>query len=137
MNQLIIECRLTKPVDFKQSKAGDSYAVLSLAQSSKNKAGEWESIYVNATCFKYVAQKCEGLQKGDRVLVSGSIKMNVFQDKMGANRYSINMIAQSLLHITKTAQSGDFADSAADNLAPLNIPTYDTSSPVFTDDLPF
>lgn len=135
MNQLIIECRLTKPVDFKQSQAGDSYAVLSLAQSSKNKAGEWESLYISAACFKYVAQKCEGLQKGDRVLVSGSIKMNVFQDKMGANRYSINMIAQSLLHITKTAQLAG-SPEPENTLVSHNIPTYDDPAYNF-DNVPF
>lgn len=129
MNQLIIEGRLTKPVDFKESRNGEPYAVLNLAQSKKDKQGEWESLYVRATCFKWTAKKAEGLQKGDRVLVSGPIKINTYDDKMGTKRYSLDMVAQEVLPVSKAEYK------ASESTPDLEIPQYDTSAD--TTDIPF
>jgi single-strand DNA-binding protein len=97
MNKLFFEGRLTKPAEVKTSQSGNEYATLNLSQSKKNKNGEFESIFVRASCFKFNVKKVSELQKGDRVLVSGPISMDTYQDKQGQTRYSLNMLVEDVL----------------------------------------
>ena len=103
MNNFIVEARVTFPPEVKTSKNGENYVVFKVAHSVKNRLDRWDTTYVKCSAFKYNAAKAEGLQKGDRVLVAGPIKIAEWHDAHGKNRSSLDMIVNDIVLVKPRA----------------------------------
>lgn len=97
MNNFIVEARVSFPPEVKTSKNGENYVVFKVAHSTKNRLDGWDTTYVKCSAFKYNAAKAEGLQKGDRVLVSGPIKLAEWLDAHGKTRSSLDMVVNDIV----------------------------------------
>lgn len=118
MNTLIIAARVSFPPEIKTAPSGDPFVNVNLAHSKKLKDGTWESTYIKATAWRYQAQVCQDLQKGDRVLVSGPIKLHSYTEKKtGLEKQRLEMTINDVLVL----KPREYADTS------LEVPTYDQS----------
>ncbi|WP_075727277.1 single-stranded DNA-binding protein [Corynebacterium aquilae] len=91
MAQTIIVGNLGKTPELKTSQAGKPYATFSVAwtESTRDSAGQWVDgpvTWVHVTCFGRTAQNVANcLTKGDRVLVTGDMKLETWHSDQGAN----------------------------------------------------
>ena len=138
-------------------KSGVSVAKFSIAtnESYKDKAGEWQTItqWHDIVCWRGLAERAEkALRKGSLAFIEGKLTHRKWQDQNGIDRYSTEVVAQTLRPLEKRENSGgNFGGSfptANDELPTSTTPstTPNTSAPAANsgnnfageeDDLPF
>lgn len=118
--RITIEGGLTRDPELAFAASGNAHVRFSVAVGSrrKNQAGQWEdgeSAFWDCVAFKRLAENiAESLHKGDRVIVTGTLKPETYE-KDGQQRRSIKVmvdnIGPSLLFatasVTKAARSGN------------------------------
>ena len=105
-NVVVIEGRLTREPDMR--KAGETdIAVLSVAYSlNYKKDGEWvdKSGFVDVKAWKYLADKCADLHKGDPVIITGKLDFESWQTKDHENRSKVIITASKIGFLTKSEE---------------------------------
>ncbi|MGA2937058.1 MAG: single-stranded DNA-binding protein [Syntrophobacteraceae bacterium] len=93
MNQCILTGNLGADPDIRYSQNGDAIATFNLAfRLSKDKTG-----WVKVTCFNKTAELAETyLHKGAKVLLSGNLDYNQWENQEGQQRTSIQLIANRI-----------------------------------------
>ena len=93
MNQCILTGNLGADPELKYSQNGDPIATFNLAfRLSKDKTG-----WVKVTCFNKTAELAETyLHKGAKVLLSGNLDYNQWENQEGQQRTSIQLIANRI-----------------------------------------
>lgn len=82
---------LTGRLNFIEYKALETGTVIArLLISKKGKGDDYESYSVSL--FNDNAEKCNGMEKGNYVYVTGKMQINKYTDKNGANREEIRLI---------------------------------------------
>src|SRR4030042_5862595 len=99
VNNITILGNLTRDPELRFTPNGTAVVSFGLAvnRNIKNKnSGEWETQvdFFNVTAWFKLAENCaESLNKGDRVLISGRLSQDSWDDKDGQKRSSYRIIA--------------------------------------------
>ena len=81
----------------------------------------------------------EYLRKGSKVYIEGSLRTNKWQDKSGGDRYSTEIIANSMQMLdSKGGSAGGGATAPMQESAPVSAePVAAAAAVEFDDDIPF
>lgn len=99
VNNITILGNLTRDPELRFTPSGTAVASFGIAvnRNIQNKtSGEWEAQvdFFNVTTWYKLAENCaESLNKGDRVLVSGRLSQDNWEDKEGQKRSAVKIIA--------------------------------------------
>jgi single-strand DNA-binding protein len=142
VNKVILVGRLTRDVDLRSLKNGDSVANASLATSEKwtDKSGEKQekAEFHNLIFFRGLADlAAKYLVKGSQIYVEGKLATRKYE-KDGVERYTTEIIVNDMKFISsgKKKEEGDEPAAAAPPKAsPPPKPTQHFDD--FDDDIPF
>ena len=97
-----------KDVELKFGAKDIAIATFSLAHTPRNlnaTSGEWEdgeTMWFKVVAFKSKAEKiADTVQKGDSVLVVGTLKQSSYVDKEGKSRTSLEIVADEVALVVK------------------------------------
>ena len=99
VNNITILGNITRDPELRFTPSGTAVVGFGLAvnRNVQNKnSGEWQSEvdFFNVTAWYKLAENCaESLSKGDRVLVSGRLSQDSWEDKEGQKRSTVKVIA--------------------------------------------
>lgn len=99
VNNITILGNITRDPELRFTPSGTAVVNFGLAvnRSIQNKnSGEWQTEvdFFNITAWYKLAENCaESLSKGDRVLVSGRLSQDSWEDKEGQKRSTVKIIA--------------------------------------------
>jgi len=99
VNNITILGNITRDPELRFTPSGTAVVSFGLAvnRSIQNKkSGEWQTEvdFFNVTAWYKLAENCaESLGKGDRVLVSGRLSQDSWEDKEGQKRSTVKVIA--------------------------------------------
>lgn len=126
MNKVILMGRLTKDVELKFSKGeGKGIANFTIAVN-RFKKGEVD--FINCVSFGKQAETiAEYTQKGQQVLIEGSLRIENYKDKEGKNRTSASIIVNSF----------EFVGSKGDSKPPKTDDFLEEVTPESDEDLPW
>jgi single-strand DNA-binding protein len=137
LNSLQIVGNLTRDAELKYTPNGMAVAKLSIAvnRSYKNKSDQWvdETSFFDVEAWAKLAERLNGVQKGQRVLVVGSLKQETWE-KDGDKQSKVKIIADSVELIQRREKQE------------IKLPTIKVDSKTgvsyevqgdFTDDVPF
>ncbi len=99
VNNITILGNITRDPELRFTPSGTAVVNFGLAvnRSVQNKnSGEWQTEvdFFNITAWYKLAENCaESLSKGDRVLVSGRLSQDSWEDKEGQKRSTVKVIA--------------------------------------------
>ena len=106
LNTVILQGRLTKDVELKQTGTGKEFAVVSMAvqRSYKNHEGNYDTDFFDVLFSgKQAESVAKFFQKGDAILIEGSIQQKHFTDREGKKRTTYNIVANKF-HFNAGAQ---------------------------------
>ena len=99
MNKIELMGRLTKDVELKDSKKGEKYGIFTLAVPRKLKKDETDFI----DCVVFGTKTCEALtkytEKGNRIIVVGSLQIDSFTNKDGNTKKSVYVIVDDFYFV--------------------------------------
>lgn len=82
MNKIELMGRLTKDVEIKKSKAGNDWAVFTLAVARDKETTD----FIDCLGFGKMAETLvKYVEKGNRIIVCGSLQINSYTNKEGQN----------------------------------------------------
>lgn len=143
VNKVTLIGHLGKDPEVKYLSESNPVAKFSLAttESYKDKNGEWKDSteWHNIVAWRYLAEKAEkSLKKGMMVYVEGKITTRTYDDKDGIKRSITEIIASSLVNLTKR-DSDSNAGGSQENLQSNNASgaEHNDENITQTDDLPF
>ena len=144
VNNITILGNITRDPELRFTPSGTAVVNFGLAvnRNVQNKnSGEWETEadFFNVTAWYKLAENCaESLTKGDRVLVSGRLSQDSWEDKEGQKRCSVKIIANVIAPSLEFASCKLERNPRLDN-GGVTAPPQDTGEEVdFTDeDIPF
>ena len=116
LNRVQLLGRIGKDPEFKESKSGVSVCSFSVATSENIKKGDnWEeqTEWHNIVCFGKLSEIAgKYINKGDLVLIEGSIKTDIYRSKDGIEKKATKIIANKLqlLSGNKTGDNHDEND---------------------------
>ncbi len=147
-NNITIIGNLTRDPELRFTPGGAAVTDIGVAwnESRRNKdTQEWESIpsYFDITCWFDLAENVAAtLRKGDRVIVTGNLKWDSWQNADGETRSKVKVIADDVApslrfatiengSIQKTQSRGGFNNEPQSTPPPAPEPTYDPNEEPF------
>ena len=118
---------LAADAERRTSQAGKAWVRLRVGVG-KDEEVQWLSLAV----FGKAAEHAAGLRKGDRVYAEGTIKLNVWRGKDGADRSELSVAAFKCEQTHRIGRKRERAAAAADVNASNN-----TAASSFDDEIPF
>lgn len=106
LNTVILQGRLTKDVELKQTSTGKEFAVVSMAvqRSYKNHEGNYDTDFFDVLFSgKQAENVAKFFHKGEAILIEGSIQQKHFIDREGKKRTTYNVVANKF-HFNGGAQ---------------------------------
>jgi single-strand DNA-binding protein len=139
MNSIVISGRLTRRPELKQTKTNKYMSDFSIAvnRGTKNEDGDYEVDYINCRCWNKTAENlCNYQDKGDLIIVEGSIRVENYTDKDGNNKYATYVLANNIEYTSKKQVS---EKQEAQALAQNSINNWDSGKEIVIDpdELPF
>lgn len=139
-NKAILIGRMTADPELKQTGTGVYVVGFSIAVDRRySSGGERKADFISIVAWRQQAEFiCKYFHKGDPIGIDGSIQTRNYQDKTGAKRTVVEVVADNVFF---TAPKGSSSTQAAD----MSIPNVTYSNGAFTDfeevetddDLPF
>jgi len=109
-----VQGNVGKTPEVRQTKTGKAMVRFGVASTKKVEGREPVTSWVNVVAFDEMAENiAANVKQGDRVIVSGRLEVETYQDKDGAERTSVTLLADdagvSLRwgRKAKTAERGD------------------------------
>jgi single-strand DNA-binding protein len=99
---ITLEGGLTRDPELSYGKSGKAWARFSVAVGSRRKTqdGKWEdgeSAFWDCSAFGSIAENLvESLHKGDRVIVTGTLRPDVYKDKEGNDKRTLKVIVSNI-----------------------------------------
>lgn len=148
LNCAIIMGRLTADPELRTTTSGISVTSFSVAvDRSYQKAGEErQTDFINVVAWRQTAEfVTRYFHKGSMIAVQGSIQTRNYEDKTGAKRTAVEIVADNVSFCGSKAESGtgNFQPQAAVQPAATPTPSFSTagaddfSSVAMEDELPF
>lgn len=127
MNSISLSGRLTKKPELKQTSTSKYVSDFTLAvnRGIKNENGEYEVDFINCRCWNKTAENlCRYQDKGDYILVEGSIRYGTYTDKDGKERHTTYVLANSIEWTSKKNEKQE-TQSNWDSAKDIEIPQED------------
>lgn len=152
VNKVILIGRLGKDPELRRTASQLAVTTLSLAtsESRKDQSGEWveKTEWHNVVVFGRNAENCQRfIGKGSQVYVEGRLQTRKWTDKEGRDRYTTEVVANSVKFLGKKGegQGGGYSPQGAGSSAISGLATADSlaQSPAIEqvsfddDDIPF
>ena len=145
MNKVVLLGRLTKDIELRYTESNVAVGNLTLAvkRRIKNTNGEYESDFINCTCWKETAETMNKyLKKGDQVLVEGRIQTRNYEDKDGNKRYATEVVIEHMDFVSsKKEQTTEVKEEPKEEKNPFEDMKEkveaDQSIEISDEDLPF
>lgn len=101
INKIFLLGRLGKDPELKMTQSQTAICNFSLATTERLKEGE-KTEWHNIICFGKTAENCSKyLAKGSQVHIEGKIQTRKWQDKEGRDRYTTEILANSVTFLSK------------------------------------
>lgn len=98
MNKIELMGRLVKDIELKEGKNKNTYGVFTLAIARKENKEVTD--FVDCIVFGKLAETMkEYTEKGNRIIVTGSIHFDKYVSKDGENKTSINVIVEDFFFV--------------------------------------
>lgn len=84
INLVMVDGALSKDVEVKTAKSGTKWGTLSLAHSVAHKKDQvvtYKTMWLTVSVFGKTAERLDGLGKGSRILVEGTLNQEEWNDK--------------------------------------------------------
>ena len=139
MNNITLYKKKKKKPELKQTKTNKYMSDFSIAvnRGIKNEDGEYEVDYINCRCWNKAAENlCNYQDKGNLIIVEGSLRVENYTDKDGNNRYLTYVLANNIEYtIRKQVTEKEEAQAQAEN----TINNWDSAKDmdITPEDLPF
>ena len=98
MNKVVLLGNFTAKPELRYTQNKKSVATFSLAvqRDFKNQDGDYEADFINCYAFGKTGEViAEHFDKGNKILVSGSIRVNSYETDKGDRRYSVKVAVDS------------------------------------------
>jgi len=110
INKVTLIGNLGKDPEVKHLESGAVVARLTVAtnENYRDKAGEWQTIteWHTVTAWRGLAERAEKyMKKGGMVYVEGKLSTRKWQDQNGNDRYTTEIVAQTLRSLEKRERS--------------------------------
>ena len=119
MNRVNLLGRITKDIELKQTKNEINYTRFSIAvkRDLKDESGEYGTDFFNIVAWRKTAEFISKyFKKGNRIAISGKLQQNIYTDKDGNERTSVEIVAEDI----------DFIDKKKDNVdEPIEVKKED------------
>jgi single-strand DNA-binding protein len=115
LNKIMLIGNLGRDPELNVTQDGTPVTKFSLAVSRKTSTGEKETEWFNIVAWRQLAEICERyLHKGSKVYIEGRLTQRKYTDREGAQRTSVEVIANDMQMLdSKSASSGSESYSAA------------------------
>ncbi len=125
VNKVILLGRLGKDPELRYTSSQLPVASFSLAtgERRKDQSGNWveHTEWHNITTFNKTAELCSNyLKKGREVYIEGRIQTRKWQDKEGKDRYTTEIIANSVQFIGSRSDGAGSGSSASSGAMPFS-----------------
>lgn len=148
LNCAIIMGRLTADPELRTTTSGISVTSFSVAvdRSYQKPGEERQTDFINVVAWRQTAEfVTRYFHKGSMIAVQGSIQTRNYEDKTGAKRTAVEIVADNVSFCGSKAESGtgNFQPQAAAQSAASPAPSFSTagaddfSSVAMEDELPF
>jgi single-strand DNA-binding protein len=151
INSVSISGNLTRDPELRTTGSGTPVCGLRIAVNERRKntvTNEWDdrANYFDVTVWKGLGEWLAGhLRKGDQIAVHGRLQWREWQDKDGNNRQSVDIVADSIVPVTRDGEGGGSrASRALESDVPIDtgdlppVPVGTAATPVDdSDDIPF
>lgn len=150
INRVVISGNLTRDPELRQTAGGMAILSFGVAVNDRRRnqqTGEWEDYpnYIDCTMFGNRANSLSGiLSKGMKVAIEGKLRWSQWE-RDGQKRSKIEVIVDELEFMSSRNGGGQgYSQAPAQSYgqaqsygAPAAMPSIDTSSSVYDDDIPF
>jgi len=133
INKVILLGNLGKDPEVRSTPGGLTICRFSLAtgERKKDQSGQWvdHTEWHNIVTFGRTAENCQRfLKKGRQAFVEGRIRTNKWQDKEGKDRYTTEILADTVQFVGGRGESSDsdYAGEPANDNILAGIPTADS-----------
>ncbi len=140
LNKVMLIGNLGKDPELRHTGSGMAVATFSLATSEryKNKqSGEWEekTEWHNVVLWGKQAETAgQYLSKGKTVYIEGRLQTRKWQDRDGNNRYTTEVVGESMKMLSPKGDGGRSGDSYSE---PVSSSAMAEEPPFQDDDIPF
>lgn len=107
LNSVCMLGRITQDLELKNSSSGFSYLNFSIANSKRNKDGEEVSFFKLVAFGKIAETIFNYFSKGDRILIQGELKQNIYTDKEGGKKSDVSIIVSAIDFIETKKQNNN------------------------------
>ena len=107
MNRVNLIGRITKDIELKQTKNEINYTRFSIAvkRDLKDESGEYGTDFFNVVAWRKTAEFISKyFKKGSRIAISGKLQQNIYTDKDGNERTSVEIVAEDIDFIDKKGE---------------------------------
>lgn len=112
VNKAILLGRLGKDPELRMTSSQTAVCNFSLATTERTKEGD-KTEWHNVICFGRTAEICSKyLAKGSQVYIEGKIQTRKWQDKEGKDRYTTEILANSVTFLSKLEASAAQVNSS-------------------------
>lgn len=112
MNTVILSGRVGGDSELKYTKTNKAFTQFSIAVNRKTPTGDTVASWFDVTWFSDYAK---ALQKGDYVVVYGSLTQEKWQAKDGTNRYAVKVIANQVVVAQKSVANDTMPATALED----------------------
>ena len=97
MIRVELDGNVGKQPELKTTKSGEQMCRFSVASTKKQEGREPVTSWVSVLCFKEMAALvAEKVQQGDRVIVTGRLEVEKYNDKDGNERTAVTVMADDI-----------------------------------------
>lgn len=109
MNKVYLIGNLTRDPDMRATQMGVSVCNFSIAVNRRKSAdGTQQTDFFNIVAWRQLADLCgKFLMKGKKVAVTGSIQTRTYEDKSGAKRTALDIVADEVEFLTPMGEAPD------------------------------
>ena len=145
MNRVNLLGRITKDIELKETSNGVKYTRFSIAvkRDLKDESGEYGTDFFNVVAWRKTAEFISKyFKKGSRIAISGKLQQNIYTDKDGNERTSVEIVAEDIDFIDKkeelpTDQTGEKVTQSNNSLNDEVFAEFGDSIEVSDSDIAF
>ena len=114
MNKVFLIGNLTRDPELTETSSGTQICRFGMAVNRQytSSDGERETDFFNVTAWRGTAENiARYCRKGHKVAVLGSVQIRSYEDRDGAKRTAVDIVAQDVEFLTQRAHDGDGASN--------------------------
>lgn len=133
MNQINLAGRITKDLELRYTPNNKAVCEFNIAV---NRVGQDETDFISCVVWGKQAENLEKYQgKGSLIGVTGSLRVDKYQDKDGNNRYNTYVLANNVEYLSSKKESSPVITAQNEQSDPFK--DFSNEVEINSDDLPF